>query len=284
MVPADLLKRLGHYNVHIICLGDPGQLPPIDKNEDNHLLDHPHIFLDEIMRQEEQSEIIKLTMDIRAGKPLNKFIGKEVQILDKEDLTTGMLQWADQVICATNNTRVALNKQMRDLLGRGDSPEDGDKVICLRNYWDVWSEDGSPLVNGTIGTLENSFNSYFKIPAYITGGRLTKIDVIGAKFKSDDNVTIFNNLIMDKRMILEGEPTLNWKENFKLSKNAKYVTSIPLNFTYGYAITCHKSQGSEWDNVLVIEEGFPFDKEEHQKWLYTACTRAAKKLVIIRKG
>jgi exodeoxyribonuclease-5 len=86
------------------------------------------------MRQEEQSEIIKLTMDIREGKPLNKFIGKEVQILDKEDLTTGMLMWADQVICATNATRIALNKQMRDLLGRGDSPEDGDKVICLRNY------------------------------------------------------------------------------------------------------------------------------------------------------
>jgi exodeoxyribonuclease-5 len=116
-----------------VC-GDPGQLPPINKNEDNHLLDIPHIFLDEIMRQEEQSEIIKLTMDIRAGKPLNHFIGKEVQILDKDELTTGMLMWADQIICSTNATRIALNKQMRTLLGRGDNPEDGDKVICLRNY------------------------------------------------------------------------------------------------------------------------------------------------------
>ena len=91
MVPKDLLKRLASYKVHIICLGDPGQLPPIDKNEDNHLLDIPHIFLDEIMRQEEQSEIIKLTMDIREGKPLNHFKGKEVQILDADELTTGML-------------------------------------------------------------------------------------------------------------------------------------------------------------------------------------------------
>lgn len=92
MVPADLLKRLAGYSTHIICLGDPGQLPPINKDEDNHLLDNPHVFLDEIMRQEEQSEIIKLTMDIRAGKPLNHFIGKEVQILDKDELNTGMLQ------------------------------------------------------------------------------------------------------------------------------------------------------------------------------------------------
>lgn len=284
MVPKDLLKRLAAYPVHIICLGDPGQLPPINKEDDNHLLDVPHVFLDEIMRQEEESEIIKLTMDIRAGKPLNHFQGKEVQILDKEELTTGMLMWADQIICSTNATRVALNNQMRDLLGRGDNPEDGDKVICLRNYWEVCSEDGQPLVNGTIGTLHNSFNSFLRIPAYISGGRLTQIDTIVANFKSDDEITEFNNLTMDKKMILEGESTLTWKENFKLGKNKNYMNSIPLSFTYGYAITGHKSQGSEWDNVLVIEEGFPFDKEEHMRWLYTCATRAAKKLVIIRKG
>lgn len=284
MVPKELLKRLLYYNVYVICLGDPGQLPPINKDDDNHLLDKPDVFLDEIMRQEEQSEIIKLTMDIRNGKPLNHFIGKEVQILDREELTTGMLQWADQIICSTNVTRVALNNQMRDLLGRGNSPEDGDKVICLRNYWEKISEDGQPLVNGTIGYLSNSFNSFLKIPAYITNGRLNQIDTVIANFKSDDGITNFSNLTMDKRMILEGEPTLNFRENFKLSKNVRYMNSIPLNFTYGYAITCHKAQGSEWDNVLVIEESFPFDKEEHKKWLYTAATRAAKKLVIIRKG
>ena len=46
-----------------------------------------------------------------------------------------MLQWADQVIVATNATRVNVNNQMRELLGRGDKPEDGDKVICLKNEW-----------------------------------------------------------------------------------------------------------------------------------------------------
>lgn len=284
MVPKELLKRLLYYNVYVICLGDPGQLPPINKDDDNHLLDCPHIFLDEIMRQEEQSEIIKLTMDIRDGKPLNHFVGKEVQILDKDELTTGMLQWADQIICSTNATRVALNNQMRNLLGRGDSPEDGDKIICLRNYWEKISEDGQPLVNGTIGHLYNSFDSFLRIPAYITNGRLNKIDTVIANFKADDEITNFENLTMDKKMILEGEPTLNFRESYKLSKNVKYIASMPLSFTYGYAITCHKAQGSEWDNVLVIEENFPFDKEEHKKWLYTAATRAAKKLVIIRKG
>ena len=55
-----------------------------------------------------------------------------------------------------------------------------------------------------------------------------------------------------------------------------------MKITYGYAITGHKSQGSEWNKVLVIEERFPFDKEEHQRWLYTCVTRAAEKLVLVR--
>ena len=47
-------------------------------------------------------------------------------------------------------------------------------------------------------------------------------------------------------------------------------------------MTYWKAQGSEWDKVLVIEESFPFDKEEHARALYTACTRASEKLVLVR--
>jgi len=56
---------------------------------------------------------------------------------------------------------------------------------------------------------------------------------------------------------------------------------IPKNMYYGYAITTWKSQGSEWDKVLLICEKFPFDKNERRKFLYTAVTRASSKLVII---
>ena len=283
MVPKELLQRLIKYNVHIICLGDPGQLPPVNKNEDNHLLDHPHIFLDEIMRQEENSEIINLTMDIRNGKPLTHYQGKEVQILNKDELTTGMLLWADQIICSTNATRVSLNNQMRDLLGRGGGPQDGDKVICLKNNWDIYSVNNNPLVNGTIGYLKDSFSTYINLPRQITSdGQPKKLDILTANFISDTEED-YGILNMDKQLILTGEPGLDWKTSYKMGRNWRFQDKIPDQFTYGYAITCHKSQGSEWDNVLVIEEGFPFDKEEHKQWLYTAATRAAKKLVIIRK-
>lgn len=283
MVPKELLQRLIKYNVHIICLGDPGQLPPINKNEDNHLLDHPHIFLDEIMRQEAESEIINLTMDIRAGKPLIRYQGKEVQVLNKDELTTGMLLWADQIICAKNETRIALNNQMRDLLGRSGGPQDGDKVICLKNNWDIYSVNDNPLVNGTIGYLKDSFSTYINLPRQITSdGQPKKLDILTANFISDTEED-YGILNMDKQLITTGVPGLDWKTSYKMGRNWRFQDKIPDQFTYGYAITCHKSQGSEWDNVLVIEEGFPFEKEEHKQWLYTAATRAAKKLVIIKK-
>lgn len=193
--------------ISYVC-GDPGQLPPINKDEDNHLLDNPHIFLDEIMRQEAENEIINLTMNIRDGKPLNHYIGKEIQILDKEELTTGMLLWADQIICSTNATRIALNNQMRELLGREGEPQDGDKVICLKNNWDIYSINDNPLVNGTIGYLKDSFSTYINLPSKITGnGKSKKLDILNATFISDTNDD-YGNIDMDKKLILTGEPRL----------------------------------------------------------------------------
>ena len=58
--------------------------------------------------------------------------------------------------------------------------------------------------------------------------------------------------------------------------------TFPINqFQYGYAISCHKSQGSQWDSVVVIDESKTFGKEAN-RWLYVAITRASKKLIIIR--
>lgn len=278
MAPKTLMDLLFGYNTYVICLGDPFQLPPIDKKEDNHLLDHPHIFLDEIMRQAMDSEIIRLSMDIRNGNPIEYSNGNEVIIVPKASLNTGMMQWADQILCATNNTRVALNNQMRDLLERGDAPEDGDKVICLKNYWGCIAENEDPLVNGTIGYIKNSFSSFVLLPKFLGSNRL---DVLQAEFISDSGAE-FGSLDMDKKMILTGQKCCDWKTEYKVNKNPKTAGIIPKEFTYGYAITTHKAQGSEWEKVLVIEETFPFDKTEHARWLYTAVTRASEKLVLVR--
>ena len=282
MAPKTLMDLLFKHNVYVICLGDPFQLPPVDKKEDNHLLDTPHIFLDEIMRQAQESEIIQLSMAIRENRPIEVFQGKEVQILNKEELNTGMLTWADQILVATNATRVSINTQMRKLLNFGEQPQDGDKIICLRNYWDCFSDNEEPLVNGTIGILKNSFLTKRYLPRIVksTDG-LSHIDLIVGDFISDSGM-YFHSLEMDKKMIDIGEFSLDWKTVYQLNRNPKTRDIPPLEFTYGYAITCHKAQGSEWDKVLVIEEKFPFDKIEHARWLYTAVTRSSEKLVLVR--
>ena len=278
MAPKQLMELLFTHNVFIIALGDPFQLPPVDKNQDNGLLNNPDVFLDEIMRQALDSEIIRLSMQVRNKEPFEYFTGHDAIVMPKKDLNTGVLKWADQILVGTNATRVAINNQMRDLMGRGNKPEDGDKVICLRNYWDNLATNDDPLVNGTIGYISNVYETYNRTPNW-AGGEIIK--VLEAKFTSDSDAD-FGLLQMDERQILTGERCLDFKKIYKLTSNWRTAHLVPMEFTYGYAITVHKSQGSEWDNVCVLEESFPFEKEEHARWLYTAITRASDKLVLVR--
>lgn len=80
----------------------------------------------------------------------------------------------------------------------------------------------------------------------------------------------------------EGKPFLTPEQAYKIFRVPDLKHLEPVEFNYGYAITCHRAQGSQWDKVLVFEERFPFSIEEHARWLYTACTRAADKLVLVR--
>lgn len=279
MAPRDIMELLFNHNVFIIALGDPFQIPPVDKDQDNGLLNNPDVFLNEIMRQELESDIIKLSMQIRNHESIKYGKGTDAIVISKKDLNTGVLQWADQIIVGTNATRININNQMRRLLGRGEHPEEGDKVICLRNYWDIIATNGDPLVNGTIGYISSPYETYNQIPHYINNGGVIKI--LNAKFISDTNAD-FARLPMDETQILTGERCLDYKTLFRLSSNMRTSHLVPMEFTYGYAITGHKSQGSQWNKVLVIEERFPFEKEEHARWLYTCVTRASEKLVLVR--
>ena len=75
----------------------------------------------------------------------------------------------------------------------------------------------------------------------------------------------------------------DWRLEYKLNKMKKtYGNIVPKDFLYAYAITVHKAQGSEWDKVLIYEENFPFNREEHARWLYTAVSRSSDKCVLIR--
>ena len=90
------------------------------------------------------------------------------------------------------------------------------------------------------------------------------------------------DVLLDYTMLKEGKPFLTPEQSYQIYRRSDLKNLEPVEFNYGYAITGHRAQGSEWGKVLVFEERFPFDKEEHARWLYTAATRASEKLVLVR--
>lgn len=281
MAPKEMMELLFTHQVYVICLGDPFQIPPIDKDADNHLLDNPHIFLDEIMRQAQESEIIRLSMDVRAMKPLELYQGTHLQVVSKNQLIPGMLTWADQVLVATNARRTQINNQMRQMLGYSGPPQEGDKVVCLRNYWEDLDSEGDALVNGMIGYLHDIEETTVHFPP-MARTSVKEVDALMATVSTGE-YGYYDLLTIDKNMIINGEQCLDWRDSYKLGKLRPRIGDlVPKQFAYGYAITGHKAQGSEWDKVLVIEETFPFEQIEHARWLYTCITRAADKLVVVR--
>ena len=278
MLPMELWLLLLSHGIPVIACGDPFQLPPISKDTDNHVLDKPHIFLDEIMRQAQESEIIRLTMDIREYKSIPYYRGKEVMVLKPEEVVSGVYTWADQIITATNAKRHEINDYMRAVAGRGIEPEIGDKIISCRNCWDIIDATGeNALVNGTIGYITEIEHKNISYPIYSFPD---PVPVLKTSFDTQEDGN-FYDVRIDYKGLKEGTKFLTPQQEYQIYRRAELKGTEPIEFNYGYAITAWRAQGSEWDNVLIFEENFPFDKETHQRFLYTACTRASQKLVLV---
>lgn len=258
MCPKTIWELLLQHKIYVIGLGDPFQLPPI--GDSLNLLESPHVFLTEIMRQALDNDIIKYSMLLREGEDIPSGIrGKNIQTYKKSELTTGMLLWADQILCAKNSTRRDLNSQMRQLLNKKGVLDEGDKLICTKNYWEKLTEDKETvLVNGITGMVEEV--------------KILNKKVI-ANFVLENNAR-FINLSIDYNLLETGVPTKPYKKNGKILRN------FYKEMDYGYAITVHKAQGSQFDKVLIYDD-YWLQGEEYRRWLYTAITRAVDKVVIL---
>lgn len=267
MLPEEMWELLLSHKVHVLALGDNEQLPPV--SGDSKILDHPHVVLDEVVRQALDSPIIRLSVDIRTGKWLEYGGTKECRVIPQEKVTDRLLLGADQILCGKNITRHCLNERLRKIKF-GDQysnmPLNGDKVICLRNEWNALSSDDDPLVNGMIGTINNIQLS--------EDDKLYKPKMT-ADFISDSNGT-YHNLHMDYKIFTEKETTVNKDNWMQYPKNLR-----AYEFDYGYAVTTHKFQGSEAEKVVVYDEWLG-DRDYHRRWLYTAATRSSKMLVVVK--
>jgi len=268
MISKDIWNDLKSYNRTIIAFGDNGQLPPIEDSFS--LLKYPEFQLKEIQRQASNSPIIKLAHHVRTGGfiPVNKMYSKDVFKLSWNDSRCRKMfdniEFDENIIllCGFNYSRVVLNKMIRDKLGYTNmEPYPSERIICLKNNHKI------KIMNGQIGTV------HFYMPEFKNAFRIT-IDVDGEMYEcltSDSQFGKVNYDIYEK----SPEKTKLWKEAASMGYDVDY-------FDYGYAISVHKSQGSEWEKVILFEQRSQYwDNKMYSRWLYTALTRARKKLFII---
>jgi exodeoxyribonuclease-5 len=249
MLSQDMGNDLESFGVPILYLGDFGQLPPVSGKP---FLDRqPDFTLNEIHRQAKESAIIQVAHKVRATGVLDFGIlnDGEVSVLPKADFDWDVALSADQILCGKNVTRQSLNRKVRHRLERSELyPVVGDKLICLQNDKDAGLLNGvgcrassNTIKRGNIATLMIDYEG------------------IEREFHTDAG---------------------HYEANYAERKSFPNKFSV-AHFDYGYAITGHKSQGSQWDHVMIADDRMQMGNPDfRRRWLYTAITRAANKLTV----
>lgn len=244
MVDERMGEDLLSFGCKVLVLGDPAQLPPVRGG--GFFTGHePDMLLTEIHRQAAGNPIIDMATDVREGRPLR--IGdyggsKIVRELNADDVME-----SDQVIVGLNRTRHKVNQRMRQLHGfEGDVPMKGERLVCLRNNHDLG------LLNGSIWYVEESFDD--------------GADHIAMSIRPEEE-NWRQDVVAHRALFTGGE--LDWFERREAEE-----------FDYGYALTCHKAQGSQFDDLTIINESGAFPRAMRRSWLYTSLTRAAERVTV----
>lgn len=247
MISGRMADDLLSFGVPILVLGDPAQLPPV-MGEGYFTSQDPDVMLTEVHRQARESGILRLATDIREGRSIDYCNLGDAEVIRRCDVVPADVVEYDQIIVGRNKTRHATNMRVRQLKGiESRDPVDGDRLMCLRNNHKLG------LLNGEI---------------YSCSGDSKILDQHTLQMFVDDGVSL--------------ESIESWRAPFYGEKLGHWDSSGDIQeFTYGYVMTAHKSQGSQFDSVIVFDESNYF-RADATKWLYTACTRAAKKLTVVR--
>jgi ATP-dependent exoDNAse (exonuclease V) alpha subunit len=250
MVDAELARDLMSFGVPLLVLGDPAQLPPISGG--GFFTDaEPDAMLTEVHRQAQDDPIVRLSMEIRAGNPLTQGQYGETQVVRRDALDPKRVLDADQVLVGRNVTRRAYNARLRERRGFADAlPMAGDKLVCLRN------NRRKGLFNGGLWMVKERPKP--------------RRQIIRMQLKPDEDLG--ERLI---KVSVRPECFTGAIEEFDWPQRKAYD-----EFDFGYVLTVHKAQGSQWDDVVLFDESGAFP-DNRDRWLYTGVTRAAKRLTIV---
>lgn len=264
MVGQKLGTDLLSFGIPILALGDPAQLPPVQDTAVFTVGD-PDYLLQKIMRQAKDSMILKAARAVRKGKELEVFDFPDLKVRKygypptKEILQFAGLEDDSQVICGYNKSRQKYNQLIRSSLGfKGLVPNVGEKIICTFNDYD------QGICNGEQFVLTSKPEPVPPDPN-VHPSKRKNLARFNARPSWDLKGEVVN-LLMDLDCFQHQDPV----------ERSKAMSRV-YGFDYGYVITCHKSQGSEWERVLVIREPIP---DSDPNWTYTAITRASKHLTM----
>jgi exodeoxyribonuclease-5 len=290
----DLLK----HGIAVLALGDIGQLPPV-KAAAVYTEGSQDFLLTDIMRQEAESNIVRASMFVRSGKrlPVREYDDVRVRAgVISDDVLMEHLVGDSQVLCSKNRTREAFNERARKMLGfSGHMPMVGEKLVCTFNQHRYGFMNGEQGI--VLGFKNNDPETMEKCEALQKERMELKAAADEATEACDwDEVRAVREDLKDiDKEIAELEMKVVLRSLTDNSERAiafnplcfdkepetreEYRKSIG-GFDFGYALTVHKSQGSEWSKVLVMEEILP--STPYNKLMYTAVTRAIDQLTIYR--
>ena len=252
MVDEDLGRDLMSFGTPVLVLGDPAQLPPV-KGGGFFTEADPDVMLTEVHRQARDNPIVRMSMLIREGGDLAPGDYGDSRIISRRDIDADAILAADQVLVGTNRTRRLYNGRIRELKGyTTPMPAVGDKLVCLRN------DKTKGLLNGGLWTVKRLRPSR---------GNTLRFDV-----KPEDEETRAKTISVKvlPGLFEDGADQIPYALRRRSDE-----------FDYGYALTVHKAQGSQWDDVVLFDESWAF-REYRDRWLYTAVTRAAERITVVR--
>jgi exodeoxyribonuclease-5 len=283
MLSEKIFKDLAALGRPMLFVGDPGQLPPINGKMFTPLLT-TDLQLKIVHRQAEENPIIQLATDTRNMIPIKPGVynGKVAKLPLRS--TNGLKAFESfqkqvgeedtVILCGKNVTRTRLNTRVRYTQGLLDfKPISGERLVCLKN------DPEKNLFNGQCVVVEKAEQIIMEnIPDNIGMHLLIRPEGSAQTIECLAYTKAFNNAKPAQMNKMFGQD-----KKFIEQIQKKYPTLKDMNiFDYGYALSVHKSQGSEWNRVALQDERTSYQTdEEYFKWLYTGITRAKDKLLIL---
>lgn len=266
MVPTHIVEDILQHGVPILAVGDHGQLPPVVG--DGSLMQNPDLRLEKIHRQAEGNPIIQLSRVLREEGRFDRSLadGKRVKFGHRNDFTHHATTSLDTaILCWRNKTRVYVNRTIRLRMGlKGQYPRSGEPIIALRNY--------PPVYNGMRGTLIDDADDLSKEEPWL----------LRANIEFPDEALPATEHIVCRQQFHQ-ERTFQSVDELKAAGMRVYSMSQAGEFfDFGYALTIHKSQGSQFEHaIVVVDWGHKPQNEFFRRLAYTAVTRASERLTVL---